>query len=105
MTEQSDIQIEYLLTPEFEELEARYNSIIKEIYAEASEQMIGASLRSQSHIHRYAIEKAHPFVEEVGRLRSRLLTRVIVSRETAQMLALRKELDPDAPDTLALPSD
>lgn len=75
----TELDLEYLLTPEFEQLEARYNSIIKEIYMEASEQMIGASLRSQSHIHRYAIERARPFVEELGRLRSRLLTRATLN--------------------------
>jgi hypothetical protein len=72
------IEVEYLTTPEVEQLEARYDSIIRGIYAEASEQMIGVSLRSQQHIHRCAVERARPYVEEIGRLRSRLLTQAVV---------------------------
>lgn len=93
------IEVEYLLTPEVEQLEARYNSIIKGIYAEASEQMIGVSLRSQQHIHWHAIERARPFIEEIGRLRSRLLTRVTIPRD-----ALFNEPERET-DTQAYPSE
>lgn len=94
MSHVNGINVEYLLTPEHEQLESRYNSIIKEIYAEASERMIGASFRGQQRIHRVAIERAQPFIREIGRLRSRALTHVAVSRETAEMFAMPQEPKP-----------
>ncbi len=74
------MEVKYLTTPEFEELEARYDEIIDGIFTKARDHMIGASIRSQAHIHQCAIEQARPFIEELGRLRSQLLTTVVVSK-------------------------
>lgn len=66
----SSMEIQQVMSPEFQELETRYQSIIKDIYAKAAREMQGVPVRTQSAIHRNAIETAWPFIEEIGRIRS-----------------------------------
>ncbi len=74
----SNMEIQQLVSPEFQELESCYESIIKDIYAKASREMQGVPVRTQAAIHRNAIETARPFVEEIGRIRAFSTSVVVV---------------------------